>query len=409
MKAVHGVFILPMCSLVVMGVLSALPAHAQVAASRTVDPGAVQPLVSTAVSVAFTVDPGAPPGSVILTENVPPGWSVWNTTPPATSVDTSTGEISWLMGNTGVPGIELPVADTTFSYILTPPEGAAATVYPLDGRMDFLVSGEPESVTTGGTTGVTVLPPSIPGDNSFPEPVPGSPVSGSAGLAMLLVVILAAALRATRRHGVMLGCLLVASQAVAQVSAERSLTAIDSPRPGSAAAAIQLSVDEASNPNAVIVLEYIPAGWEVVGPHPQHALVSSDGRELRWLLGGMEKLANTELRYTLVPEEGLAPGSSAVVSGVLRLTEDGEPVEIPINGDGNVAVPEPGEEGPGPIEQPADVTRSGSVTAIDVQLVINASLGVPTGHETDINGDGRTDAVDVQLVINAALGIEITL
>jgi len=56
---------------------------------------------------------------------------------------------------------------------------------------------------------------------------------------------------------------------------------------------------------------------------------------------------------------------------------------------------------------PADVNSDDDVNAIDVQLVINAVLGLdidPYG-DGDVDGDGHTDAVDVQLVINAVLGV----
>jgi len=55
-----------------------------------------------------------------------------------------------------------------------------------------------------------------------------------------------------------------------------------------------------------------------------------------------------------------------------------------------------------------DVDFSGSVNAVDVQLVINAALGIQVEQNCDINGDGSVNAVDVQLVINAALGIDIS-
>jgi outer membrane protein assembly factor BamB len=57
---------------------------------------------------------------------------------------------------------------------------------------------------------------------------------------------------------------------------------------------------------------------------------------------------------------------------------------------------------------PGDVNGDGVVNALDVQLVINAALGLPVnpGFRADINGDGRVDAVDVQFVINVALGID---
>jgi len=64
-----------------------------------------------------------------------------------------------------------------------------------------------------------------------------------------------------------------------------------------------------------------------------------------------------------------------------------------------------GEGGELPI--PGDINRDGVVNAVDVQLVINAALGLPLepGHDADINGDGKINAVDVQLVINATLGL----
>ncbi len=55
----------------------------------------------------------------------------------------------------------------------------------------------------------------------------------------------------------------------------------------------------------------------------------------------------------------------------------------------------------------ADVNNDGVVNAIDIQLVINAALGIPINPEynADVNNDGAVNALDVQLVINAALGI----
>jgi len=52
-----------------------------------------------------------------------------------------------------------------------------------------------------------------------------------------------------------------------------------------------------------------------------------------------------------------------------------------------------------------DVNRDGVVNAIDVQLVINAALGMDIGadFEADVNGDSVVNALDVQVVINAAL------
>jgi len=53
-----------------------------------------------------------------------------------------------------------------------------------------------------------------------------------------------------------------------------------------------------------------------------------------------------------------------------------------------------------------DVNSDGAVNALDVQLTINAALGIDIGgRDADINADGTVNALDVQLCINAALGI----
>ena len=52
-----------------------------------------------------------------------------------------------------------------------------------------------------------------------------------------------------------------------------------------------------------------------------------------------------------------------------------------------------------------DIDHSGIVDAVDIQLVINAALGLGIGgRNADVNGDLTVDAVDVQRVINAGLG-----
>lgn len=55
----------------------------------------------------------------------------------------------------------------------------------------------------------------------------------------------------------------------------------------------------------------------------------------------------------------------------------------------------------------ADVNRDGAVNAVDLQLVINAALGlaIHPAYNADVNRNASVNAVDIQLVINAALGI----
>ncbi len=59
----------------------------------------------------------------------------------------------------------------------------------------------------------------------------------------------------------------------------------------------------------------------------------------------------------------------------------------------------------GPV--PGDVNGDQAVNAVDVQLVINAALGLDSPYNCDVDGSMSVNAVDVQLVINAALGLTI--
>jgi len=52
-----------------------------------------------------------------------------------------------------------------------------------------------------------------------------------------------------------------------------------------------------------------------------------------------------------------------------------------------------------------DVNNSGAVDAVDVQLVINAVLGLDVEWNCEVNDDDLLNARDVQLVINAVLGL----
>lgn len=56
-----------------------------------------------------------------------------------------------------------------------------------------------------------------------------------------------------------------------------------------------------------------------------------------------------------------------------------------------------------------DVNGDSVVNAIDVQVVINEALGIPTGNDADVNCDNTVNAVDVQLVINAVLGLPVSV
>lgn len=53
---------------------------------------------------------------------------------------------------------------------------------------------------------------------------------------------------------------------------------------------------------------------------------------------------------------------------------------------------------------PTDVNGDSATNAVDVQLVINAALSLPSIYNCDVNGGG-VNATDIQLTINAALGL----
>lgn len=50
-----------------------------------------------------------------------------------------------------------------------------------------------------------------------------------------------------------------------------------------------------------------------------------------------------------------------------------------------------------------DINHDGQVLADDVQLCINALLGLPVPYNCDVDGDGRVTSADVQAVVWAAL------
>ncbi len=53
-----------------------------------------------------------------------------------------------------------------------------------------------------------------------------------------------------------------------------------------------------------------------------------------------------------------------------------------------------------------DVNRNGRVDAQDLQLVINAVLGMPTPVPANVTSSGGVNALDIQKVINIVLGVE---
>jgi hypothetical protein len=52
-----------------------------------------------------------------------------------------------------------------------------------------------------------------------------------------------------------------------------------------------------------------------------------------------------------------------------------------------------------------DLNDDGVVNVVDIQLEVNATLGLRACGAGDLNGDGVCNSIDVQRVINAALGL----
>ena len=57
-----------------------------------------------------------------------------------------------------------------------------------------------------------------------------------------------------------------------------------------------------------------------------------------------------------------------------------------------------------PLPYWADVNGDLVVNSLDIQIVVNAALGLPVApYVADLDGSGVVDAVDVQMVLNADL------
>jgi hypothetical protein len=98
----------------------------------------------------------------------------------------------------------------------------------------------------------------------------------------------------------------------------------------------------------------------------------------------------------------LLEGQYTVVASAIGFTTQNQ-IKILPSGEVEELNFELSEQGAG---DPTDINGDISIDAVDVQLVINAVLGLDIGAlDADVNADASTDAIDVQLVINAVLGV----
>jgi len=60
-----------------------------------------------------------------------------------------------------------------------------------------------------------------------------------------------------------------------------------------------------------------------------------------------------------------------------------------------------------PTTSKCDANSDGVVNVLDLQIMINAILGIQTipAGKGDLNGDGRVDVLDLQILVNVILGI----
>jgi len=147
--------------------------------------------------------------------------------------------------------------------------------------------------------------------------------------------------------------------------------------------------------------EYVDAGD--TGTDPNLADTDSDGLD-----DGIELVYGTNPVNMDSDDDGLLDGDE----GMDDVDDDGIPNCLDTDSDGDdVPDAEENEAGSNPYDERdtpypfGDVDRSGDVNAVDVQLVINAVLGISEPPWCDLDWDDLVNAVDVQLAVNSVLGI----
>ena len=212
-------------------------------------------------------------------------------------------------------------------------------------------------------------------------------------------------------YAVILGCAF----AMADVAAEPELRLNDAAaKPGQT---FTLRVQLAPNGETLAGVQgqlALPAGVQLVDALPGEAL----GGEPVVDIEANDEGAGLDLAIVIYDlEQPFADGHLLLFD--MAVEEEAQPGEFSLDfGDSAILASFDGEHAIAPFTPAAnfeilpealfgDVNRDGQVDAADIQIVINAILGVPLPHgvHPDVTGTGSVNAIDLQSVINAVLGI----
>lgn len=132
--------------------------------------------------------------------------------------------------------------------------------------------------------------------------------------------------------------------------------------------------------------------WDCNYPYPATQLAATGGSGIyTWSATGLPA--------------GLSIGTSTGIISGTPLTNSGSPYAVQVNVTGsNSASAERSYTLAIGAVNPCDLKQTGSITVVDVQLIINEALGT-TPVVYDLSGNGVANVVDVQIEIKAALGL----
>ena len=227
------------------------------------------------VQLLMDVDEENAPYSVIVNDYFPTGWTVINSSPEASSIDYSTGEIRWVIYEPDVP-----VTDMNITYTVELPSDESLGNKTFTGYLRYMEGQSYVTDDIGGDSKVGVY----------------------------------------------------TSPGIVQVSRLLPhLTNFDS--------CIDVLMELSRNSgdtNAVIIEEHVPSRWFVTSSEPAYDSYDSETGEIRWLLYGAE-FRNQTMNYTIcTPKTGTA--DTETFTGKILYTSSGMEVADQISGDKSIDV-----------------------------------------------------------------------